>query len=389
LFDAADIFYGILIGYYLSFHCPNDFFFKRIYQRPGMARLWACVRGLAVAHSVASFGVERVLEAKTANGGPGWGDRANLHTYLVIGFLSSAGSGILAEISNVLLLPRRVYKRPSAFGAAAGAVVALICTLLYVLVLRNPTNFTLYMPIHLFAQGLARAFNNPTLATLPAPLAAFLQNAWPAPAPNKQVAVALLSLVTVPLHVLTTPAAIERGFAWAMQRVLPGFRIVLSPVALNEQPSVQTHVHGKAAAPAAPKTKSIFGYEFDHAEDDAIAAAAADDEEEDGLTEELVASVFAPAAKEDGEEEDEEEAEVDEYEFVTDAEEEEVDRFFEDLLTREGAAAGKPASAKKPKKAKEAMPKKVKESTPKKAAKARTSPAPPASVRSRSRGRRA
>lgn len=258
------------------------------------------LRGLSVTHSIASFGVERVIEAKTVNGGQGWGDKASLHTYLIIGLVSSCGGAMLAEIANFLLLPRRVYKRPAFTGVPAGMAIGIIGTLLYVFVIRNPTGLAPSSVLVGICEMLNR-FLGASWFAVPSTLAKSLDFFWPEAAMGKATAVALLSLVVVPLH-LVSADAVEAALYRFLSAVVPGFRAVIYAPEMS-----------KSGPPA-----SVFGYRLtepevagvhddEDPENDAMidemARAAVEEEEAESGVMPTGAAVFAAAAEDDEEEE--------------------------------------------------------------------------------------
>lgn len=125
-FYKEEVFSGIVAGYWLMMHCPGDFAFK-LYSHKHLQTLWKVLKGLAFAHSIGTFGVERVLEAQAA--GHKWAAEANFWTFVTAGVLSGCGGGLLAEYLNLLLQEPAQYKRTRS-GPSAAVLMAVYASVL-------------------------------------------------------------------------------------------------------------------------------------------------------------------------------------------------------------------------------------------------------------------
>lgn len=229
-FNDPSSFWAVMAAYWMVFHCPGDFI-NRNYTRPALRPVWDFVRGIAIATTIANA-VQNALTCKWSNGLP-----SSVHTCIVAGTLAAGGGALIQEYLNLLLLPQDMLKRPAS-GPAFPAYLAIICSCVHVLVLRDPTGFT---------AGLLRSVGLPPVL----PLAQDTRHALP-----------LLCLLTIPLQMRSwfPQPATARQISEALAAYVPGFKPVLIPSEIGSigstRPAGVLHVDclGYERLPAAPSS---------------------------------------------------------------------------------------------------------------------------------------
>lgn len=211
---AADVINAVFLGYWLMFFCPGDKVME-VYRTPALQYLWRILRGIALAVAVSAFGIERVIEARATpspDGKPSWAAGAGVHTFLIAGILSGCGGGLVVELTNMLLLPRRQMEKPWAFGPSFGVWAAILLSVVYTLLVRDPMGFN--------TTGVL-GFSDKD---------------------GKRNAVAVLSIVSVALHLLEAEALPSTAATW-LAKALPGFKTTLVPSDIGDS-SVPREVMG-------------------------------------------------------------------------------------------------------------------------------------------------
>jgi len=225
---------GILLGYWLSFHCPGDAFHRYFLNGRPVKRVLPFLVAASMAIGMSFNTVERALAD------PALVAEAPVHTYLMLSFLGGCGGGLLVEFLNLFNLPRQQFRVP-AYGASTGVLHSLLGALAYVLLFRDPARLGI---VPALARSLGIAWTGGDCAVGPC-----------SPLDAKRAAAALALFLTVLGFV---PSASFNRTVHAWLDALPGWHSTLVPSQLDA--ALATSPSDDAGKQATGPQRDVLGY---------------------------------------------------------------------------------------------------------------------------------
>jgi hypothetical protein len=225
---------GILVGYWLSFHCPGDAFHRYFLSGRPVKRVLPFLVAASMAIGMSFNTVERALADPTLVA------EAPVHTYLMLSFLGGCGGGLLVEFLNLFNLPRQQFRVP-AYGASTGVLHSLFGALAHVLLFRDPARLGV---VPALARALGIAWTGGDCAVGPC-----------SPLDAKHAAAALALFLTV---LGLVPSARFNRTVHGWLNALPGWHSTLVPSQLDAvlAPSSSEDASKQAAGPQ----RDVLGY---------------------------------------------------------------------------------------------------------------------------------
>jgi hypothetical protein len=225
---------GILVGYWLSFHCPGDAFHRYFLSGRPVKRVLPFLSAASMAIGMSFNTVERALAD------PALVAEAPLHTYLMLAFLGGCGGGLLVEFLNLFNLPRQQFRVP-AYGASTGVLHSLFGALAYVLLFRDPARLGI---VPALARSVGIAWTGGDCAAGPC-----------SPLDAKHAAAALALFLTV-LGLVPSASFNRTVHAWL--DALPGWHSTLVPSQLDAALAAASSEGGDKQAGG--QQRDVLGY---------------------------------------------------------------------------------------------------------------------------------
>lgn len=264
---------AVLLGYWLSFHCPGDPFHRYIWSFKPVQRLVPFIKAATLSVSLTLHSAEKI---NTKHEGWAWKERAPAHTFFLASLLAGCGGGLIVEFLNLLALPRTTFTRPLV-GSSISVMQALLGSFLYVFVLARPHEQT--------DDGASGSTGQEP-------------RGWRS-TPNVKERGCLLIFLS--LIALFPPQKVNAFLQQTVMGRIPGWKSTLIPADIGKRSADSNGSSGNAVPAAASASGEIFGYSLDQQQHQqphptSNASSSASTSSSSSSAEDLMAAVMARPA---------------------------------------------------------------------------------------------